>query len=149
MKESREHHSAKEFYDLDVWKRARELRNNAFKLIRQFPLHENYGLSDQIKRASRSISACIAEGHGRFTYRDQVHFCVMARGSLMELLNHWIDAYDQKYISQEVLILQEKKIREIARMLNGYMAHLKKKQNLPAKVFRKSAGLSNTEDSTG
>ena len=52
-------------------------------------------MTDQVKRSVRSINANIAEGHGRFTYPDQIHFCIMARGSLSETINHLIDALDE------------------------------------------------------
>ena len=118
--------AGKPFYKLIVWKKAREIRNKALQLISEFPYHEKYGLSDQIKRASRSIAACIAEGHGRFTYKDQIHFCIISRGSATELLNHFIDAYDQHYISKEVLAEQHKIIEEELKLLNGYISYLRK-----------------------
>jgi len=95
-------------------------------LIAHFPPEEKFGLSDQMKRAARSIPACIAEGHGRFTYKDQVHFCIIARGSSTELLNHLIDAFDQKYISKEILLQYQLSIEEVIKMLNGYIAYLRK-----------------------
>lgn len=51
----------------------------------------------------RSINSLIAEGHVRFTYPDQIHYCVQARGSLAETINHLIDAYDEGYITEEKL----------------------------------------------
>lgn len=119
--------SHREFYDLEVWKKARALRNEALRLTAGFPQNEKYALSDQVKRAARSIPACIAEGHGRFTYKDQVHFFIISRGSATELLNHFIDAYDQQYISKEELLVQQKNIREVIKMLNGFIAFLKER----------------------
>ena len=118
--------SGKSFYDLEIWKKSRELRNRILSLVSQFPPGEKFGLSDQTKRAARSVPACIAEGHGRYTYKDQTHFCIMARGSLTELLNHLIDAYDQQYISKETLKEYQLRIEEILKMLNGYINYLKK-----------------------
>ena len=126
MKQTTNYYLHKAFYQLPVWQRARRLRNDAIKIVATFPAEEKYDLCDQIKRSARSIAACIAEGHGRFTYKDQVHFCIIARGSAMELLNHFIDAYDQFYITKEVLAFQHERIDEILRMLNGYINYLKK-----------------------
>jgi four helix bundle protein len=70
------------FTDLEVWKKARELKNEIFQLVKVFPAEERYRLSDQIIRCSRSINANISEGHGRFTYKDQLHFCMQSRASL-------------------------------------------------------------------
>jgi four helix bundle protein len=83
-------------------------------------------LSDQIIRSSRGINATIAEGHGRFTYKDQLHFCVIARGSLSETYNHLIDALDCRYITEEKLIYFKMKIDEVERLLNGYIIPKKK-----------------------
>jgi four helix bundle protein len=68
------------FTTLEVWKKSRELKMKIFELIKQFPAEEKYSLSDQIIRSVRSISANIAEGHGRFTYKDQLYFALFQEG---------------------------------------------------------------------
>jgi four helix bundle protein len=83
-------------------------------------------MTDQIIRSSRAINNSIAEGHGRYTYKDQLHFCVQARGSLSETDNHLIDALDCIYINEDQLKYFKNKIDEIERFLNGYMAYLRK-----------------------
>ncbi len=82
------------FTELEVGKKARLLKNEIKELIETFPAEEKFRLSDQLIRSSRSIDTNIAEGHGRFTFKDQIHFCVQARGSLSETYNHLIDALD-------------------------------------------------------
>jgi len=95
-------------------------------LVKTFPIEEKFRLCDQLIRASRSINANISEGHGRFTYKDQIRFCIQARGSLSETLNHLIDAFDCKYISAEILQQYKIKIEEVERLLNGYITYLRK-----------------------
>lgn len=114
------------FTELEVWKKARSLKNEISELTKTFPSEEKFRLTDQMIRSSRSINSNIAEGHGRFTYKDQLHFCIQARGSLSETYNHLIDALDCKYINQEQLIYFKNKIDEIERLLNGYIAFLRK-----------------------
>ena len=114
------------FTELDVWKKARELKNDIFQLVKKFPLEEKYRLSDQLVRCSRSINANISEGHGRFTYKDQLHFCIQARGSLSETYNHLIDAFDCVYITAQQLEYYKLKIDEAGKMLNGYISWLRK-----------------------
>ena len=114
------------FTELEVWKKARTLKNDITELVKTFPTEERFRLADQLIRSSRSINANIAEGHGRFTYKDQLHFCIQVRGSLSETLNHLIDAYDCKYISSEALQSFKIKIDEVERMLNGYITFLRK-----------------------
>ena len=64
----------KNFTDLEVWKKAREFKNQIAELIKIFPQEEKYRLADQIIRASRSINSNISEGHGRFTYETKFTF---------------------------------------------------------------------------
>jgi len=118
------HHA---FYELEVWKKARFLKNEIWALIKTFPIDEKFRLTDQILRSIRSITATIAEGHGRFTFKDQVHFCIMARGSLSETLNHLIDAFDCNYINKEQLNYFKTSIDEVTKILNGYINYLRKK----------------------
>lgn len=115
----------KPFTDLEVWKKAREFKIEIEALTKKFPLEEKYRLTDQIIRSARSINANIAEGHGRFGYPDQIKFCVNARGSLNETLNHLIDAYDCHYISKEGLTVYKKRFNEVMKFLNGYINYLR------------------------
>src|SRR5687768_2880292 len=100
------------FTELNLWKKARELKNEIQALTKCFPPEEKFRLADQIIRSSRSINSTIAEGHGRFTYKDQLHFCIMARGSVAETYNHLIDAFDCKYINGEQLSYFKARIEE-------------------------------------
>jgi four helix bundle protein len=68
----------------------------------------------------------IAEGHGRFTIKDQLHFSIIARGSLSETLNHLIDALDCNYISNEEMEAFKSKIEHTGKLLNGYITYLRK-----------------------
>lgn len=116
----------KSFTELEVWKKARVLKNDIKELAESFPVEEKYRLVDQVIRSSRSINAAIAEGHGRYTFKDQIHFCIIARGSLSETYNHLIDALDCKYINYQQLYAFKIKIDETERLLNGYIAYLRK-----------------------
>ena len=117
------------FEELNVWKKARELRKRLRELLKQFPSEERYRLSEQIIRASRSITANIAEGHGRFHYQENIQFCRTSRGSLSEVLDHLTVALDEHYITAAQLDEYRNEIKEIERMLNGYIAYLKKRKN--------------------
>ena len=117
------------FEDLNVWRKARELRKSIRDLVNQFPKEEKYRLTDQMIRASRSVTANIAEGHGRFHYQENIQFCRTARGSINEVLDHLIVALDEQYITVEQLDDYRNEIKEIERMLNGYIAYLKKRKS--------------------
>lgn len=117
------------FEELEVWKKARELKIEIAALAKTFPSDERFRLTDQMVRSSRAIPCQIAEGHGRKTFPDKLRFCVMARGSLSELLNHAIDAFDEKYIDLDKLEHFRNKIADVERLLNGYISFLEKKIN--------------------
>jgi len=119
------------FEELDVWKKAREFKNAVRTLSKLFPPEEKFRLTDQIIRSSRSINALITEGHGRFTYPDQIHYCIQARGSLTETINHLFDALDEGYIAPEKFNEIKQKGKELERMLNGYLAYLRRKRDNP------------------
>ncbi|HEV8286555.1 MAG TPA: four helix bundle protein [Chitinophagaceae bacterium] len=113
------------FTELEVWKKARILKIELKELADKFPPEEKFRLADQLIRSSRSITANISEGHGRFTYKDQLHFCIQARGSLSETHNHLIDAMDCKYISETQFNYYKTIIDEVGRLLNGYITFLR------------------------
>ena len=109
--------------------KAREFKKDIRKLTTQFPPEEKYRLTDQIIRSARSINALVTEGHGRFTYPDQIHYCIQARGSLTKTINHLIDAFDEEYITNEKLLSFKEKGKEVERLLNGYLVFLRKKRD--------------------
>lgn len=115
------------FEDLEVWKKARELKNEISELVKIFPADERFRLTDQIIRSARSVNTQISEGHGRRTWPDRLRFSVIARGSLSETLNHLIDAFDEKFITEEQLNYFRIKISEVEKLLNGYISYLEKK----------------------
>lgn len=117
------------FEELELWKKARSFKLEIRKLSKEFPSEEKFRLTDQIIRSSRSINSLITEGHGRFSYPDQIHYCIQARGSLTETISHLIDAFDEQYISEEELLLYKQKGKELERLLNGYLIFLRKKRD--------------------
>jgi four helix bundle protein len=115
------------FTDLEVYKECRTLRINISNLVKNhFPQEEKYKLSDQIIRCSRRITACIAEGYGRFYYQENIQYCRMARGSLMETLEHLITAFDETYITKENLMSYKTHIDTCGKLINGYINYLNK-----------------------
>ena len=111
------------FTELETWKQARKIRNWVSALTKSFPTEEKYRLTDQVTRSSRSIGNNIAERHGRFHYQDNIRFCVLARGSLSETLDHMIIAVDEKIINEEVLKIFEAEYESCLKLLNGYIAY--------------------------
>ena len=114
------------FEDLEVWKECRKLRMHVSSVVKTFPTEEKYPMIDQLIRASRSITANIAEGHGRFHYQENIQFCRQARGSLSETLDHFICAQDENYISIDQLSIFRNQYNLCLKILNGYVAYLQK-----------------------
>jgi four helix bundle protein len=114
------------FEDLEIWKTSRRLRNDIREMTSAFPKEERYSLTDQILRSSRSVNANIAEGFGRFNHQENIQFCRIARGSLFETLDHLICANDCRYISDEQLAVLKIDCEHCLKLINGYIAYLKK-----------------------
>ncbi len=123
--------SIKSFTELEAWKRARELRRDISELTKSFPSDEKYSLTSQIKRSSRSVTANIAEGYGRFHHQENIQFCRVSRGSLTETLDHLIVALDEGYIDESVYGKFEDRLSECLRILNGYINYLQKAKERP------------------
>ncbi len=136
--------SYQHFYELDAWKRARQCKTRIYPLLKRFPPYEQYELTSQLRRAVRSIPANISEGHGRRTIKDELNFCIIARGSLSEVLNHLIDARDSGYISKEELLEYKKQWDEIRKVLNGYISYLQSRIPIP-KNASATRGVQETE----
>ncbi len=91
-----------------------------------FPEEEKYLLKSQIIRSSRSVTANIAEGHGRFYHKETIKYCRNARGSLEETLEHLITAFDEEYITKEILENMKTIYDNCMRLINGYIRYLVK-----------------------
>jgi four helix bundle protein len=80
--------SIQSYQDLKVWQEAMNLAEECYRVTKQFPKEETYGIISQIRRASVSIPANIAEGYGRRTRGEYIQFLYIAQGSLKELETH-------------------------------------------------------------
>ena len=119
--------SVRSFEDLNCWKAAREVRIFvARQVVPALPNDERFRLADQILRAARSITANIAEGYGRYHYRDNSKFISNARGSASEVLDHLITASDEDLITKNLELEGRALINTCQRLLNGYMNYLKR-----------------------
>jgi four helix bundle protein len=114
------------FYDLPVYKICRAFRKKISSIAEKyFPKSEQYLLKSQTLDSSRSITANIAEGFGRFHHQENIQFSRQSRGSLDETLEHMITAYDEKYITRTTLTEINKDYKECLKQLNGYIKYLK------------------------
>ena len=107
------------FRKLNVYITAKELVKQVYALLKKFPKEEQYALCDQLRRAVISIPSNIAEGSGRESQKDQMHFYTIAYGSLMETLSQLDVASDLGYITNEEFEKMEIMINEEAKMIAG------------------------------
>jgi len=117
------------FKDLEVWIKYRQLRQEVWTLVKEFPPEEKYRLSDQMIRSSRSPSTQIAEGYGRYHFQENIQFCRIARGSLYEVIDHLSVCLDSHYITSIKHDAIENLIYECIRLLNGYISYLVKSKS--------------------
>lgn len=117
------------FEDLDCWKKTTILRRSVSKVIKTFPDSEKFELSSQMRRASRSVTHNIAEGYGRYHFKENAQFCRIARGSAYELLDQIMVALDEEYIVKQKYDEIRSMIMECLRVLNGYINYLTSASN--------------------
>ena len=109
----------KNFYDLDAWKKGHELVLGIYRIAKDFPKEELYGIVSQLRRAASSITANVAEGFARFHFKDKVRFYYQARGSVAEVQNFLLLAKDLKFITNEQCKELGEKANEVGRLING------------------------------
>ena len=107
------------FYQLPVWIEARKLVLCVYNYTSKFPKEEKFGIIDQLRRATMSITANIAEGFGRFHYKEKAHYLYQARGSAIEVQNFIFLAQDLKY-------LPKNKARELFAQCNEIIKQINK-----------------------
>lgn len=118
----------KTFEDLECWKACRELRKFVAGQCKLLPKAEEYRLKDQLLRAARGSTANIAEGYGRFHYQETMQYCRSARGSVYEVLDHFITANDEELIKDDVLQQLRELVEKCVALLNGYVRYLEKQK---------------------
>lgn len=107
---------------LDCWNESRKLAVNVYQLLKKFPIEERYALCDQLRRAVISISSNIAEGNGRISTKEQIHFLEIAYGSIMEVYSQLQLAVDLGYITDDDFNVVKPNISNTSRLVSGLRA---------------------------
>jgi len=108
-----------DFKDLVAWQKSHRLAVDIYKSTESFPKSEQFGLTNQIRRAIVSVASNIAEGFGRRTKADRIHFYDMARASLHEVQAQLLIARDVEYVDVNVYAKLEEKTIECHKILTG------------------------------
>lgn len=112
--------------DLRVYKLAMEIGELVFAITEKWDIFNKKSLGDQYLRAADSIALNIAEGYGRFHYKENKNFCWYARGSLFETKSANQKAFNRKLISDEEYNNLLNKLKECHLLLNGYIKSIGK-----------------------
>lgn len=107
------------FEKLVVWQESVSLVKDIYRITKEFPSEEKFGLISQLRRATVSISSNLAEGTSRKTSKDKAHFTTISYSSAMEVLNQFIISKELDFISENEIILEGRKIEKPANMLNS------------------------------
>ena len=107
------------YRNLQAYQCSKQLVSDVYNLLKLFPKEETYSLCDQLRRAVVSLPSNIAEGMGRFSIKEQIHFIEIAFGSLYEVMCQVELAKDLGYITDSQLLEIEKSVESIARLLSG------------------------------
>jgi len=115
------------YRDLRVWQEALELAEACYLLTRVFPRDEQFGLTSQIRRASSSIAANIAEGHGRESTQSFIQFLRIAQGSLKEVETHLILSARVKIVRDLEIVPLIERSEKLGRKLRALIRTLQEK----------------------
>jgi four helix bundle protein len=119
--------TVKDYRDLIVWQKAMDLVETIYRTTGTFPREEIYGLTSQIRRAAISIPSNIAEGNGRNTTRDYLHFLSIAYGSIKEVETQVLIAERLRYIDSARSSQLIERTAEVARLISGLVNSLNRK----------------------
>jgi len=117
----------KDFRELIVWQKSIDLVERVYQITNSFPKEEMFSLTSQIRRSAISIPSNVAEGFGRKSTLDYIHFLHIARGSLYELQTQFEISNRVKYLSENDLKSTIEECKEVEKMLNGLIASLANK----------------------
>ena len=117
------------FENLDAYKSARILVRDIYKLQHKFPKYETYALGDQVRRSTSSITSNLAEGSGRNSFKEKIHFIEIAYGSMMEAFSQLQISQDLEYLTDADVDAIRPQFVDVAKMLSGLKSYFEKQLN--------------------
>lgn len=135
------------FEKLLVWQACRELRLFVRRLVAAFPGDEKYRLTDQMIRSSRATTALIAEGYGRYHFKENIQCCRQSRGELYELLDHLMVAKDEAFIEESTYTEARQITLRAIELVNGYIRFLQRQDTLEGRGTPQANGRQKTTSS--
>lgn len=126
------------FEEILAWQKAHEVTLRIYRLTSDGAFSKDFGLKDQIRRASVSVMANIAEGHGRRSNAEFANFLNLARGSTLEVQSHLYIAVGLEYITKEEFDSLYGSLTEISRMILSLARYLRDFQSSSMPKLRNS-----------
>lgn len=117
----------RDFTDLVAWQKAHQLMLDMYEFVKLLPTDERFNRVSQLRRSASSTPSNIAEGYGRFHYKENVRFCRQARGSVSETKNHLIAARDLKQAPAETCEKLIGLCDDVFRLLSAYITATQKR----------------------
>jgi four helix bundle protein len=112
------------YKDLEVWKKGVRFTIEIYRITSEFPSREQFGLTNQLRRAASSIPANIAEGYGRESTKNYIQFLKTARGSLNEVETFLYIGFELEYFNKQTLDNLIIKTTELGKMMNSLIKKL-------------------------
>jgi four helix bundle protein len=134
------------FEDLEVYQVAREFRKAMYRVAKQLPEEEKFGLISQVRRAAVSLSNNIAEGHGRFHFLEQIKFMLQSRGSLEELMDDLNICADEQYVANADIEKLKQEAWRVHKLINGYIRFLRSRVGDSSRVQESPSDNELSED---
>ena len=126
------------YRDLQVWGKAHNLTLELYRISRQFPREEIYGITSQLRRAAVSIGANLAEGCGRRTSSELARFVRIATGSASELDYHLLLSRDLGFMSVDEFANASAALTEVRKMLTSFLSSVEEQIETQSKAVGKS-----------
>lgn len=123
----------KDFREISAWRLSRDVKCRVDLFLERPEVQRKYKFCDQLADSARSAPGNIAEGFGRFGNKEFARYSRIAKASLIEVLNHLIDAQDQRLLTKDELLAHEHHIRKALKATVGLIRHLESSSEPPRK----------------
>jgi four helix bundle protein len=121
----------KDFREIAAWRLSRDVRTLAYQLVAKPEVARDFKFRDQLRDAARSSTRNIAEGFARFKHKEFAQFVRVAKGSLGEVLDHFIDAVDNGYLTPADFAEHEHACKKALKAVNGLIRYLESTPDPP------------------
>jgi four helix bundle protein len=129
----------KDFREIAAWQRSREVKMLAYSLLAKPEVARDFKFRDQLLECARSAPRNIAEGFARYKHREFAQFARIAKGSLAEVLDHFIDAVDNGYLSPADFAEHEHACKKALKAVNGLIRYLESTPDPPTRKHKAPA----------